>query len=71
LQAFSWEKKLFENIILAVALVFFVEGAIYALFPDGMKRMMISVIEMPAANLRIGGLIAAVIGVFAIWLIKG
>ncbi|MEH6404918.1 MAG: DUF2065 domain-containing protein [Sneathiella sp.] len=71
MQVFSWEKKLFENIILAVALVLFVEGAIYALFPDGMKRMMISVIEMPAANLRIGGLIAAVIGVFAIWLIRG
>lgn len=71
MQAFLLEKKVLENILLATALVFFFEGAIYALFPDGMKRMMISVIQMPSTNLRIGGLVAAVFGVLVIWLIRG
>lgn len=61
---------MFELLLLALALVLFFEGALYALFPDGMKRMMISVLEMPSGNLRIMGLIAAVIGVFLVWLIK-
>jgi len=61
----------FENILLGLALVFFFEGAMYALFPEGMKRMMVSVMQIPAASLRIGGVVAAVFGVFIIWLIKG
>jgi len=62
--------RMLELLLLALALVLFFEGALYALFPDGMKRMMISVLEMPSGNLRIMGLIAAVIGVFLVWLIK-
>ncbi len=57
-------------ILLAGAFVLFVEGTLYALFPDGMKRMMISVLEMPSSNLRVAGLVAAALGVLAIWLIK-
>lgn len=67
---FYWETILLETLLLAAAFVLFFEGALYALFPDGMKRMMISVLEMPSHNLRIAGLVAAVIGVLAIWLIK-
>ncbi|MCG8493749.1 MAG: DUF2065 domain-containing protein [Sneathiellales bacterium] len=61
---------MFELLLLALALVLFFEGALYALFPDGMKRMMISVLDMPSGNLRVMGLVAAVIGVFLVWLIK-
>ena len=59
-----------ELILLAFALVLFFEGALYALFPDGMKRMMVSVLQMPSNNLRITGVVAAVIGVVIIGLIK-
>ncbi|WP_025899317.1 DUF2065 domain-containing protein [Sneathiella glossodoripedis] len=59
-----------ENLFLAGALVLFFEGALYALFPNGMKRMMISVLQMPSMNLRIMGLVCAVIGVFCVWLLK-
>ncbi|MBL4740740.1 MAG: DUF2065 domain-containing protein [Sneathiella sp.] len=62
---------MFENIFLGLALVFFFEGAMYALFPEGMKRMMVSVLQMSSSSLRVGGLSAAVVGVFVIWLIKG
>ncbi|MEC7397777.1 MAG: DUF2065 domain-containing protein, partial [Pseudomonadota bacterium] len=43
-----------------MGLVLVVEGVIYALFPQGMQRMMMQALEMPASSLRIGGLIAAV-----------
>ncbi|MEP3484732.1 MAG: DUF2065 domain-containing protein, partial [Sneathiella sp.] len=46
-----------EMLLLAGALVLFFEGVLYALFPDGMKRMMISVLEMPSGNLRMAGLV--------------
>jgi uncharacterized protein len=60
-----------EYLLLAGALVLFVEGALYALFPDGMKRMMVSVLKTPSGTLRIFGLICCLIGVVLVWLIKG
>jgi len=60
----------FENILLAAALVLFLEGALYTLFPDAMKRMMLSVIETPSSTLRIVGLISSVLGVIGVWLVK-
>lgn len=61
---------MFENILLAAALVLFLEGALYTLFPDAMKRMMLSVIETPSSTLRIVGLISSVLGVIGVWLVK-
>ena len=55
----------------AIAVAVAIEGILYALFPDGMKRMMASVFEMPSAQLRAAGLIAAALGVGFIWLIRG
>ena len=55
----------------ALALAIAIEGILYALFPDGMKRMMASVLEMPSANLRAAGLTAAFLGVGLVWMIKG
>ncbi|GLQ06418.1 DUF2065 domain-containing protein [Sneathiella chinensis] len=60
-----------ETVLLALALVIFFEGALYALFPDGMKRMMISVLQMPSSSLRVAGVAAAIIGVVGVWLLKG
>jgi hypothetical protein len=60
-----------ELLISAFCLVLVVEGALYALFPDGMKRMMTQVLEIPSPSLRIAGLAAAVLGVFLLWLVRG
>lgn len=38
------------------------EGAVYALFPGGMKRAMREIMDMPDGQLRSGGLIIAAIG---------
>ena len=58
---------LFSALALAIAL----EGILYALFPDRMKRVMSVAIEQPTANLRLVGLLAAILGVGIIWAIRG
>ncbi|HEB80240.1 MAG TPA: DUF2065 domain-containing protein [Rhodospirillales bacterium] len=55
----------------ALALALAIEGALYALFPQTMRRMMAQALAMPAGALRSAGLTAAVIGVALVWLIRG
>ncbi len=59
------------ELITALALVLVIEGAIYALFPEGMQRMMMHAIEMDPGVLRYAGLGLAVFGVLMVWLIRG
>ena len=59
------------DLITALALILVIEGALYALFPEAMKRMILSIADMPAGILRNAGLIAAVIGVVIVWLVRG
>ena len=59
-----------EIVLTALALILVIEGAAYALFPDGMKKMMAAMQEIPAATLRSFGLAATVTGVIIVWLIR-
>jgi len=54
----------------ALALVFVIEGVLYALLPEAMRRMALQMAGLPVAILRLTGLLAAVFGVAAIWLIR-
>ena len=58
---------LFTALALAVAL----EGIVYALFPDGMKRMMAVAMEQPSSTLRVAGLSLSTLAVGLVWLIRG
>ncbi len=60
-----------SDLITALALVLVIEGALYALFPDAMKRIVLRIADMPAATLRNVGLVAATVGVAIVWLIRG
>ncbi|PHQ66291.1 MAG: hypothetical protein COB93_12125 [Sneathiella sp.] len=60
-----------SELFLAGALILFVEGVLYALFPDGMKKVMMTALETPSGTLRAFGLAAAIIGVVLIWFIRG
>lgn len=55
----------------AVALVLIIEGALYALFPDGVKRVMTEVITWRASALRTVGLVALALGVGLVWWLWG
>ncbi len=58
------------DLFTALALVLVIEGALYALFPETMKRAMAFALSQPMETLRTGGAIAAVIGVAAVWLLR-
>lgn len=59
------------DFVTAVGLVLAIEGALYALFPRGMQRMMRGALEMPPAALRNGGIAALLLGFAVVWMIRG
>lgn len=59
-----------EILLTALALVMVIEGAAYALFPEGMKRAMAAMQNLPAPTLRSFGLAIAVTGAIIVWLIR-
>lgn len=52
---------------LALGLAIALEGALYALFPAAMRRVIARALEQSENSLRIGGLVAAVCGVCLVW----
>ena len=59
-----------NEIIIAVGLLFFAEGLLYAIFPSKMKSMLKKLELVKENQLRTGGLIFAVIGFIIIYYIK-
>ena len=55
----------------ALGLAIAIEGIIYALFPEAMKRMMAMVMVQPTGSIRGAGIGAAVAGVIILWLVRG
>jgi uncharacterized protein len=53
-----------------LALVLVVEGILYALFPQAMKRVAARTILVPPQTLRGAGLLVAAIGVAIIWVLR-
>ncbi len=58
------------DFLTALALALVLEGALYALFPDAMKKFMVQVLAQPNSTLRGAAIAAVVIGVGAIWLLR-
>jgi len=54
----------------ALGLVLVIEGALYALFPEGMKRAAARALLVPPQALRLAGLAAACAGVALVWLVR-
>ena len=59
-----------KELIVAFGLFLFIEGILYALFPSGMKNMLLKLNNVTNSQLRTGGLIFAVIGFIIILYIK-
>ena len=54
-------------VIVGVALVLAVEGFLYALFTDQVRKFLTKLHSVPDRKLRSGGLVALVIGVAILW----
>ena len=55
---------------LAIGLILVLEGALYALFPAAMRRLIAAAVSQPDSALRAGGLVAAIAGVVLVWAIR-
>ncbi|MBT3787172.1 MAG: DUF2065 domain-containing protein [Alphaproteobacteria bacterium] len=60
-----------SDLVAALGLVLVIEGIVFALFPEGLKRKLIAALEMPASTLRIFGLAAAITGLAVVWMVRG
>jgi hypothetical protein len=60
-----------SEFLVALGLVFAIEGLVFAAFPAIVKRAMTHVMETPDAALRVVGIVSAVLGVVLIWLVRG
>jgi uncharacterized protein YjeT (DUF2065 family) len=59
------------DFLVALGLVFAIEGLVFAAVPGAAKRAMASMLDTPETTLRVIGVVSAVIGVLLIWLVRG
>ncbi len=59
-----------HDLLVALGLVFVIEGLLYALVPGHLKTMMKAIEGVADETLRIGGLAALGFGVFIVWVVQ-
>jgi uncharacterized protein len=60
-----------SDFIVAMGLVFVIEGLAFAAMPGPTKRAIGAVMETPEGALRLIGLFSALIGLIVVWLVRG
>jgi len=60
-----------KDFLAALGLVFVIEGLLFAAFPAYAKRAIMSVLDTHDGPLRLIGIGSAVIGLVALWLVRG
>ena len=59
-----------RELIIAIGLLFFIEGILYTLFPSKMKNMLKIIDKWSVSQLRKSGLFFAIIGFIIVWYFK-
>jgi hypothetical protein len=59
------------DFLVALGLVFVIEGIVFAAFPAHAKKAVAAVTEAPEANLRLIGVGSAILGLIIVWLVRG
>lgn len=60
----------FTDFGVAFGLVLVIEGTLYALFPNAMRRVMLEALSLPQGQVRIAALVTAALGLGVVWLIR-
>ncbi|KKB13029.1 hypothetical protein VE25_04135 [Devosia geojensis] len=60
-----------SDFLAALALALVMEGLLYAAFPEQMKRMLATLMALPASHLRTGALAYALVGLVLLWIVRG
>jgi uncharacterized protein YjeT (DUF2065 family) len=59
------------DFLVAIGLVFVIEGLVFAAFPGAAKKAVAAVIDTPDLSLRIIGIGSAILGLVVVWLVRG
>lgn len=60
-----------QDLWVALGLMLVIEGILYALAPDAMRRMIAAVLVQPEMTIRIAGLVAAAAGLVVVMAARG
>jgi uncharacterized protein YjeT (DUF2065 family) len=60
-----------SDFLVAIGLVFALEGLIFAAIPGTAKRLAASALEAPEGTLRVAGVASALLGVLIVWSVRG
>ena len=56
-----------RELVIAIGLLLFIEGLLYAIFPSKMKNMLKAIEKFSVGKLRIGGLVFAILGFIIVY----
>jgi uncharacterized protein YjeT (DUF2065 family) len=59
-----------RDFLAAIALVFVIEGLLFAAAPGMTKKALASVLDTPDGTLRTVGLVSAILGVILVWIVR-
>ena len=59
-----------SDFLVAVGLVFVIEGLVFAAFPGNAKKAIAGVLDTPDMTLRVIGIGSAVVGLLLVWLMR-
>tara|TARA_B100001029_G_C14944041_1_gene384860 strand:+ start:56 stop:241 length:186 start_codon:yes stop_codon:yes gene_type:complete len=59
-----------KELIIALGLFLFIEGILYAIFPSKMKSILLRMKNVKDSQLRLGGMIFAIMGFLIVWYFK-
>ncbi len=60
-----------SDLLTALALVLVIEGLVLAVFADRLDVLLERLAKIPPEVLRVAGVVSALLGLFAVWLIRG
>jgi uncharacterized protein YjeT (DUF2065 family) len=60
-----------SEFVVALGLVFVIEGLVFAAFPAQTRRAVAAVLDTPDQALRLIGLLSAMFGMAVIWFMRG
>ncbi|MBV9347090.1 MAG: DUF2065 domain-containing protein [Pseudolabrys sp.] len=59
-----------SDFLVAIGLVFVIEGLVFAAFPNSAKNAVASVLEASDFSLRVVGIGAALVGLILVWIVR-
>jgi len=60
-----------SDLVVALGLLFALEGLVLAAFPVAAKQAMANVLTTPEGTLRVIGVVSALFGLVIVWLVRG